>query len=97
MMRGGCWPTQIRVQLKSPFARARTRIKRMDGNMLPADYGLTRAAYDVPSLIEISSLGRTKLYEYIKNGVLRPTKVGTKTLFLTPDVTAFLNHLREVA
>ena len=61
--------------------------------MLPHEYNLTRAAYSVNELLEILPLGRTSLYAAIKAGTLKATKLGKKTLFLAPDVVAFLAAL----
>jgi excisionase family DNA binding protein len=61
--------------------------------MHPHEYNLTRAAYSVNELLEILPLGRTSLYAAIKAGTLKATKLGKKTLFLAPDVAAFLAAL----
>lgn len=41
-------------------------------------------------VIEITSLKRTKLYELIKAGELRPVKLGKKTVFLESEVIAWV-------
>jgi Helix-turn-helix domain len=60
----------------------------------PKDLGLSKAAYSVNETLEILSIGRTALYESIKAGDLKSVKYGAKTLFLAPDLAAFLNLLR---
>jgi hypothetical protein len=58
-------------------------------------YGLQKAAYDIHGLREIMPIGRTAIYDAIKSGVLRKTKCGKRTIFLRPDVEAFLNSLQQ--
>ncbi len=65
--------------------------------MLPQDFNLTRPAYSVNELLAILPLGRTSLYAAIKSGALRANKLGKKTLFLAPDVAAFLASLRPIS
>lgn len=62
--------------------------------MSPQSYGLTKAAYDLPGLTAVISIGRSKLYEEVSRGALRATKVGKRTLFLATDVAAYLDTLR---
>ncbi len=64
--------------------------------MSPNDFNLTRAAYSVNEILAILPLGRTSLYKAIKDGSLTATKFGKKTLFLAPDVAAFLISLRTI-
>jgi excisionase family DNA binding protein len=62
--------------------------------MQPAqNYPLTKAAYGVPEAVAVLSIGRTSLYELIKTGRLKATKCGRRTLFLAPDIAAFLSNL----
>lgn len=65
--------------------------------MSPHEYGLTRAAYDLPGLTAVTPIGRSKLYEEMQRGALRATKCGKRTLFLAPDVAAYLDQLRTQA
>jgi len=60
----------------------------------PQDFGLTRAAYSVNETLALLSIGRTSLYQEVGAGNLKPTKYGSKTLFLAPDLADFLNRLR---
>lgn len=61
----------------------------------PQHYGLSQAAYDVRQTAALLSLGRTSLYNLVKSGNLKATKVGRKTLFLAIDIAACLGHLGE--
>ncbi len=63
----------------------------------PQDFGLTKAAYSVKETIETTSLGRTSIYAAVKNGRLRLTKSGKKSLILAPDLVNFLAGLRGEA
>ena len=44
----------------------------------------------LPELIHISTLKKTKLYEEIKLGRLRPIKLGRKTVFLESEVNDWI-------
>ncbi len=63
--------------------------------LTPQALGLTKAAYSVNETLSLLSLGRTSLYSLVKNGDLQPTKYGKKTLFLSADIAAFLNKIRN--
>jgi excisionase family DNA binding protein len=65
--------------------------------LTPQKLGLTKAAYTVSETLTVLSIGRTSLYAAVKNGDLRPAKLGKKTLFLADDLVAFLSKLRGVA
>jgi Helix-turn-helix domain len=62
--------------------------------MQPHEYGLLKAAYSVNETLALLSLGRTSLYQLVKDGELVPTKFGKKTLFAAPDLAALLNKRR---
>jgi hypothetical protein len=63
--------------------------------MHPHEYGLTKAAYSVNETLTLLSLGRTSLYQLVKDGDLIPTKIGKKTLHaLGPAPFAYF--LREI-
>lgn len=61
--------------------------------MHPSDYNLQKAAYSVYETLDILPIGRTSLYAAVKDGRLKATKFGTKTLFLAPDLASFLAAL----
>jgi hypothetical protein len=66
--------------------------------MHPHEYGLTRAAYSVNETLALLSTSRASLYgRLIPEGQLTPVKLGKKTLFLAPDIAAFLDRLRTGA
>jgi excisionase family DNA binding protein len=61
----------------------------------PRDFGLVKVAYSVTETLTILSIGRTSIYRLVKQGALRPAKLGKKTLFYASDIAAFLSRLRE--
>jgi excisionase family DNA binding protein len=62
----------------------------------PQDLGLTKVAYSVNETISILNLGRTYLYERVRAGDLKATKVGTrKTLFLATHIADFVSKLQD--
>ena len=63
--------------------------------MHPHEYGLLKAAYSVNETLNVLSIGRTALYGLVKNGKLKPTKLGKKTLFYATDLAQFLDRLRS--
>jgi len=65
--------------------------------MHPHEYGLLKAAYSVNETLALLSLGRTTLYQLVKDGDLVPTKIGKKTLFAAPDIASLLNKRRQQA
>jgi excisionase family DNA binding protein len=67
----------------------------MVSEMTSNEYGLERALYSVKETKALLSIGQTTLYELIKRGELRPTKLGKKTLFYASDLAALLTKLRE--
>ncbi len=52
-------------------------------------------AITVAEAVRILSIGRTTLYGLIKDGEIRATKLGRKTLFLAKDIDAFLDRLQQ--
>ena len=50
-------------------------------------------AYSIEQVSEITSIGRTKIYEYINQGLLKARKVGKRTLILKRDLDDFLENL----
>jgi len=50
-------------------------------------------AMTVPEFCRWASVGKTKLYEEIGAGRIRPRKVGSKTLILRAEAEAWLNSL----
>ena len=60
----------------------------------PRTLGLTKAAYSVKETLEVLSIGRTSLYQLVKEKQLSPAKMGKKTLFLAVDLATLLLKLR---
>jgi excisionase family DNA binding protein len=50
--------------------------------------------YGVNETLTLLSIGRTSLYALIKQGDLKPVKLGRKTLFCASDLAVFLDKLR---
>ena len=61
----------------------------------PRTFGLVKAAYSVRETLDLLSIGHTSLYAAVKRGELKPVKFRRKTLFLAPDLAAFLARLRS--
>lgn len=52
-------------------------------------------AFTVEEFLDWARIGRTKLYQEINEGRLKPRKLGRKTLILRADAEAWLNSLPE--
>ena len=63
----------------------------------PHIFGLTKAAYSVKETLEVLSIGRTSLYDLIGQELLRPIKIGRRTLIGSDDLAALLIKLRRGA
>lgn len=51
-----------------------------------------KIAYTINEAREVSGIGRTKLYELINAGKLKPAKIGTRTLILRTDLECMLQR-----
>jgi excisionase family DNA binding protein len=60
----------------------------------PLEYGFEKAAYSIRQAASKLGIGRTKLYELIRNGDLRPIKPGKKNLILAIEMAALLDRWR---
>lgn len=61
-------------------------------------YNLNKAAYTPNELIDLGVVGsRTSLYRFVHEGTLKLTKQRSRTIFLAPDVAAFLSALQKAA
>jgi excisionase family DNA binding protein len=60
---------------------------------------LPTLAYSIEDAAKASGVGRTKLFELIKDGKLRARKVGRRTLITADDLKQMLDNLpvREAA
>jgi hypothetical protein len=59
----------------------------------PRAFGLVKAGYSINETIDLTPLGRTSIYEAIKDGRLPIRKAGRRTVVLAPDLAAFLSSL----
>jgi hypothetical protein len=75
------------------MARPLSEISPVD----PRAFGLGKAAYTVAETVTILSMSRAAVYAAVRAGQLQSAKQGRKTLFLAPDLVAFLLSLREAA
>ncbi len=53
--------------------------------------------YTVKEATEILKISRATLYRHIKNGLLKPIKLGGKTLFLESELNNFIEKLKQSA
>ena len=51
-----------------------------------------KIAYTSNEAREVTGIGRTKLYELINAGKLKPAKIGTRTLLLRTDLEGMLQR-----
>jgi excisionase family DNA binding protein len=65
------------------------------GSFDPRSFGLIRAAYSVNDTLDLLSIGRTSLYELVKNGDLPAVKLGKRTLFYATDIAALMARLKH--
>jgi len=56
-------------------------------------YDFIKATYSVSEAMQHLCIGRTKLYELVKQGRLKPVKLGKKTLFSATELARFLTTL----
>lgn len=52
-------------------------------------------AYSIEAAAEVAQLGRTQLFEAIKEGKLKARKSGRRTIILREELNAFLHALPE--
>ncbi|MCP4182429.1 MAG: helix-turn-helix domain-containing protein [Hyphomicrobiales bacterium] len=57
---------------------------------------MDKRAFSLPEVVELTSIGRSKVYENITSGHLRAVKAGKRTLVLSEDLDAFLKNLPAV-
>lgn len=51
--------------------------------------------YPVKEVLKILSISRTNLYSLIKDGKLKPVKLGGRTLFKESELTRFIESLSD--
>ena len=64
---------------------------------MSTDENLTKLAYTVPELQQATGLGRARIYQEIKLGRLRLTKVGRRSIIRTDDARMWLANLDKAA
>lgn len=57
------------------------------------NFNLNKLGYSVNELLKLLPIGRTRLYQAVKDGDLKLTKYGKRTWFLAKDVSEFLAKL----
>lgn len=55
-----------------------------------------KIAMTVNEAVSYSGIGRTKLYDLVKEGKLTPKKLGTRTLILTDELDAYVRSLPDM-
>lgn len=55
-----------------------------------------KIAYSVGETAHLLSIGRTKLYELVKVGILPATKIGKRTVFCAKDIERFIDSLHNM-
>jgi len=56
---------------------------------------LSKLAYSVEETMELLSIRKTTLYRLVKEGHLRLTKLGRKSIFLSTDISDFVKELQR--
>jgi excisionase family DNA binding protein len=51
-----------------------------------------KISYTVNEAVAASGIGRTKLYDLIRAGELKPAKIGTRTLILRRDLEGMIER-----
>lgn len=54
---------------------------------------MPKISMTITDAVAYSGIGRTKLYELIKEGKLTPRKLGARTLILTEELDAYVRGL----
>ncbi|MFP5078482.1 helix-turn-helix domain-containing protein [Rhizobium sp. YIM 134829] len=55
-----------------------------------------KLAMTVAEAVSYSGIGRTKLYDLVKSGSLKPKKLGTRTLILTEELDSYIRSLPDM-
>jgi excisionase family DNA binding protein len=62
-----------------------------------AALGVGRLAYPINDLAEALGIGRSKIYEEIRDGRLQAKKLGSRTLITAQAASDYLAHLPDIA
>jgi excisionase family DNA binding protein len=57
----------------------------------------TKVAYTIAEVCAMASIGRTTVYQSIKEGQLRAIKLGRRTLILAEDLRKWLGEMPSAA
>lgn len=52
-------------------------------------------AYSVPQFCKLSSFGSTRVYEFLKSGILRGKKIGKRTVITHEEAVRFFNEAED--
>lgn len=69
--------------------------EKRGGRRYAADGPSAPLAYSITKLCALTDVGRSLIYQHVKSGLLRTTKVGRRTIVLRADAEAWLQHLRD--
>lgn len=57
---------------------------------------MTKISMTIDDAVEYCGIGRTKLYELAKEGVLTPKKAGRRTIILTEQLDEYVRSLPDM-
>jgi excisionase family DNA binding protein len=64
------------------------------GDLNPADFGLTKAAYTINEALAVLPIGKTTLYAMIAAGEIAVIRFGKRVSISAPDIADLLNRHR---
>lgn len=67
------------------------------GRFSGGKHAMTKISMTVDEAVSYCGIGRTKLYEFFKEGRLRPRKCGRRTLVLVAELDALIRSLPVAA
>lgn len=57
---------------------------------------MTKISMTIDDAVQYCGIGRTKLYELVKDGMLTPKKVGRRTIILTEQLDDYVRSLPDM-
>ena len=60
------------------------------------NHSVQKISYTIREASEATGIGRTKLYEYMQDGAIKPIKAGRRTLFKHADLVRLIDSLPGV-